>query len=692
MWSIASRCHQSSCKMRSSILFFSVFQFCRRQKVGFSGSVDFHPPVLPQNVFDIVTGRWSHGPHLDKHSTPSRSHKEVQSEQKTTQPTTIRKEDLLREHQQILSHLDSIMLRAKAAISKSSQMEKEMGIVDLSPRNKSGTQSVEEMNDETTKPKMLSQIEQSPQSIPVSVRSQANTELNTSQAKENGPSTPRYQPHPSISDLRVSNSAEHRAPMTDQLRLAEAQLRNQEQLIRIQEQQLHSLNYGSALVNRTSSEFVSQYTSFAHGRGDFDYSNSQGLRNAYSHAASVNTEHSEKLPPQSNVTRKPKMSTDITKTVHKKYEDVLPKDNVYETHHLDSGKRRQNSEEVKTDKPLPSAEVFLKSLAEMKLRKSASGASEKAGKNSSIKLDAQQLVQLGEHFKKLGIDTRPFQDLLGSPSNTRDTPVSSQPAELQAKRQLTFPEDSVEITELQRDTADGEENANSSQPVLPTTSNSVQQSTSENSSSSIALVTDPPSKRMSLPQSGAISISDSAIDLRSDSASSFTPIDSYPITDQTKPKGKMPIPSAVRADSEVEETETKRKELSEHEVLERQVSGETNPPSPTRNRQIQDDVALLDEEEDERFVDLLSLFSRAEKYDILLFVRFLGNPSKDVAQIKTFETPTHTQPFDFLHKMSGTSPPSTFVGPPLDDLVCSTTTQLYFTSWCDKKKKKKKYV
>ncbi len=93
-----------------------------------------------------------------------------------------------------------------------------------------------------------------------------------------------------------------------------------------------------------------------------------------------------------------------------------------------------------------SAEDFLKSLAEMRLaRKMLDENLEKDGasKLANVQVDPEQLSKLGTNFKAADQlqnlqQQRPFNDLLGSPSNTRK-PLAFQPPATQNLKQVTVP-------------------------------------------------------------------------------------------------------------------------------------------------------------------------------------------------------------------------------------------------------------
>ncbi len=212
--------------------------------------------------------------------------------------------------------------------------------------------------------------------------------------------------------------------------------------------------------------------------------------------STTSTAGSEKSPDD----RKPKLSNSpVTKAVQKSFETVLVKDSetVAQKSQLGHGKSSVNQNRAgashnEHEKSLPSAEDFLRSLAEMKLAKQSTNISgdSKSSDTNETGLNAEQLAQLGAHFKLLGIDTRPFQVLLGSPSNTRglngQAQIPSQGgAKPTASKQLTYAEsssssqetvirapigqvDNIQKEELlhRRPSAEGEETKNGSVPVV----------------------------------------------------------------------------------------------------------------------------------------------------------------------------------------------------------------------------------
>ena len=423
----------------------------------------------------------------------------------------LRKEDILQEHREILSHLDDIMFRARAAMTKSSVIDQQIGDMDsFDPQSGTQHSGADILHDQSPSHPNISQSDKAIHTIPNQI--QINNSNSQDRSNNKGVSGPDE--YPSIIE---SQGSQHRSPTADQLRLAQIRLKKQQELLDIQQRQIHAMSQGSKLRSGHTSnasvgdgEIASEPSEEAESRIMAIRTVKNGLECNNSHES---LEKSPKLNPDN---RKPKLSgTDITTSVHKNYEVVISKENVEKSSNTTSAVKGSDTKDDELEKSLPPAEDFLKSLAEMKFGKqltNCEGTENKTATKSNTMLNPQQLVQLGEHFKRLGIDTRPFQDLLGSPSNTREGKSTAfQPFERKTnvRKQLAFPEN--------RALADGEE-ANSQARLLakPAATAVVVPTPTERDSHSV---------KRAISQPGAIS-----------QGASFTPIEPYPVTTQSRIK------------------------------------------------------------------------------------------------------------------------------------------------------------
>ena len=442
----------------------------------------------------------------------------------------IRKEDILQEHRQILSHLDDIMLRARAAMSKSTVIEKEIEDIEGSrPLNIKQMSGSENAYNASPQRPFNSQNE-------TDFQSSTNDSLVRKSSKETRnsnqyPSIMEYQGSPERS--QPTNLLPH-SPLADQLQLAQIRIKKQQQLLEIQQQQIQAMSPDTEMDsgNKThSSTDQHSVPSKLPVENENLESRMMDMRIVGSGLeANWSSVSVDKSPKTHSDERKPKLSgTNISNLMPKEMEDVSEQSPVQVKNEL--------------DKSLPPPEDFLKSLAEMKLNKQlCSGAGMESKTKSNVKLNPQQLAQLGEHFKQLGIDTRPFQDLLGSPSNTRGggKHTAFQPVQPKSdvKKQLIYSDNSVKLNEQSRASADGEETKNlvrppivSSSDIEPTaitapipTERDSQQVGGQNV----------PSSQITLPsfsQTGATlkgaAICDNSSEL---SFANFTPIETHPVT------------------------------------------------------------------------------------------------------------------------------------------------------------------
>ncbi len=551
-----------------------------------------------------MSGRWSFGPHIDDHfdvaaaaSTPQRP--KTADATGTPRQHGVRKEDILHEHRQILSHLDNIMLRARAAVAKSTEMEREMRDLDLQHSSPSSSHW-----DQSGELRSASRFVHS---------DEAKAERRTAAAAQvPGPFTPSHHPS-SASDLSARECQQHRSPMTEQLRLAQAQLRTRQEILRLQEQQIQirSAHYGPVGASASQSDITtppsSEQNRNLYQDQNFDSSSARDP-NAYGgHSSNVHV--ADRLTKPSSDDRKPKLSTDLSQAMHRNYDAVRPQEND------DTAGKTDGSG---LERPLPSAEEFLKSLAEMRLNKQAEKSARTTGSssNSKSRLDPEQLAQLGEHFKRLGIDTRPFQDLLGSPSNTRGVmgtaPVTAtnsaefEPAYPSAgvKRQLSFPEQLLGgAPRQQRAKADGEETTSASsiattttvarQPTIGDTGASPSATSTQTVQHSVKAIepdiattptavasvkSQPPSQALSSDETTALRISSSPDASPATQTTTFEPIESHPITSHVDAGSTLPAPNAVKATTPQTEEDA---ETAEKTALRRQVSGGGADPPPT---------------------------------------------------------------------------------------------------------------
>ena len=586
----------------------------------------------------MFTGRWSYGPHVDGHFSSTSEIRTSTPDDHKTNKRKVRKEDILQEHRQILSHLDDIMLRARAAMTKSVVIDKELGIDSLyqhTSRQHSGERNAYKQSPQQL---YMSESDLENQNVPnvVSGHTDVHQSCIQGQCSDRGIPTQYNQHSSSIEHYGTqnhsrSNDISEQSPGASELHLAQVQPRKQE-LLQIQQEQNHAIIHG--LAESAVKPGITNSISISHQKNSEQLNSQEDSESKITEVKAVKngielnikTESIEKSPKIHPDDRKPKLSgTDITELVHKNYEAVLPGENQ-EINSTGNTDIKENAFE----KSLPTAEDFLKSLAEMKLSKHliSTESVENKGTKDSVKLNAQQLAQLGEHFKRLGIDTRPFQDLLGSPSNTRvGKPTAFQPVQpkLDARKQLTLPENPEKINNQPRASADGEEAADLARPpvkqgiignekylaltVAPkhTERDSRQQSDRENFlTQKLAL--------QIIPKTGAIS--QGAVIGQTDNydkqgAAIFTPIEPHPITNQIRTG--VPVTYAMEAQAviepnaagnqQIEETEnpmssslvhvnrqngaTQETEANctEVEMLQRRISGKKNPasqPSSTR--------------------------------------------------------------------------------------------------------------
>ena len=468
-------------------------------------------------------GRWSHGPHMDNQFSVTREDRPNMTDKQRQRK--LRKEDILQEHKEILSHLDDIMLRAKAAMTKSSDINKQIGDIDSSYQQTSQETGIS--HEQSPEQPTISQSDTAIQNIPKKTpKNQVQIQNSQNQASNGG--VGRNEELPSIIE---SHGSQYRSPMTDQLRLAQIRLRKQQELLEIQQQQIHAMSknspIGPGFTCRTSigqremsepfEQEESRYMDIKIVENGLEPNNSNG-----------SLDKSLKLHPDD---RKPKLSgTDITKLVHKNYDVVIPKGSGKEMSNTASAVKVNDTKDDELERSLPPAEDFLKSLAEMKLAKrptNVEGTENKSATTSNTQLTQQQLAQLSEHFKRLGIDTRPFQDLLGSPSNTRDGKSTAfQPFERKpnVRKQLSCPENSDRISEQRRASADGKENDSHVKSF-------VKQVVVGSEKHPTAVVAPTSTERDShsvvraIPQTGTIS-----------QGANFIPIEPHPVTTQSKPR------------------------------------------------------------------------------------------------------------------------------------------------------------
>ena len=442
----------------------------------------------------------------------------------------IRKEDILQEHRQILSHLDDIMLRARAAMSKSTVIEKEIEDIEgsrpLNTKQKSGSENA--YNASPQRP-FNSQNE-------TDFQSSTNDSLVRKSSKE----TRNSNQYPSIMEYQGSQERSQptnllpHSPLADQLQLAQIRIKKQQQLLEIQQQQIQAMSQdtemdsGNKTHSSTDQHSVPSKLPVENENLESRMMDMRIVGNGLE--ANWSSVSVDKSPKTHSDERKPKLSgTNISNLMPKEMEDVSEQSPVQVKNEL--------------DKSLPPPEDFLKSLAEMKLNKQlCSGAGTESKTKSNVKLNPQQLAQLGEHFKQLGIDTRPFQDLLGSPSNTRSGSkhTAFQPVQPKSdvRKQLIYSDNSVKLNEQSRASADGEETKNLVRPPIvssidiqptaviapiPTERDSRQVGGQNVPSSQIALP--------SFSQTGATlkgaAICDNSSGL---SSANFTPIETHPVT------------------------------------------------------------------------------------------------------------------------------------------------------------------
>ena len=463
-------------------------------------------------------GRWSHGPHVDSQfSTCSKS--DAHNERK------IRKEDILQEHRQILSHLDDIMLRARAAMSKSTVIEKEIGDIESS-RELSTIQMTGPENAINFSPQRIFNS-QNETDFQCSTSNDALLQKNNRQSR-NSNQYPSFTEHQGSQERsQLTNLLQH-SPLADQLQLAQIRIKKQQQLLEIQQQQIQTMSQDT----EKDSSFKTHSSTDQHFAPPEPPVENENLvsrmmdRRIVDNRVEANesSESVDKSPKTHADERKPKLSgTNNSNLMPRETGDVS---------------EQSSAQKVKNelDKPLPPPEDFLKSLAEMKLNKQlSSGEGTESKTKDNVKLNQQQLAQLGEHFKRLGIDTRPFQDLLGSPSNTRggSKQTAFQPVQPKSdvRKRLTYSDNSVKLNEQSRASADGEEADNLvgqlTAVVAPTPNERDSRQGGRNIPSS--QITLP-----SMPHTGATLKGAALCDNSSElTDANFTPIQTHPVTTPT---------------------------------------------------------------------------------------------------------------------------------------------------------------
>ena len=443
----------------------------------------------------------------------------------------VRKEDILQEHRQILSHLDDIMLRARVAMSKSAVIDKEIEDIEGSrPLNSKQMSGPENTYNASPQRPFNSQNETDFQSS-----------TNDSPLRKSSKETRNSNQYPSIMEyqgsqerLQPTDLLQH-SPLADQLQLAQIRIKKQQQLLEIQQQQIQAMSQdtemdsGNKTHSSTDQHFIPSRLPVENENLESRMMDMRIVDNGVE--ANWSSVSVDKSPKTHSDERKPKLSgTNISNLMPRETEVVSEQSLVQVKNEL--------------DKSLPPPEDFLKSLAEMKLNKQlCSGAGTESKTKSNVKLNPQQLAQLGEHFKHLGIDTRPFQDLLGSPSNTRSGSkhTAFQPVQPKSdvRKQLIYSDNSGnKLNEQSRASADGEETKNLVRPPIvsssdiqptaviapiPTERDSRQVGGQNVPSSQIAL--------LSFSQTGATLKGAAVCDNSSGlSSANFTPIETHPVT------------------------------------------------------------------------------------------------------------------------------------------------------------------
>ena len=469
-------------------------------------------------------GRWSHGPHIDSQfGTSSKNQTNVSDKHNERK---IRKEDILQEHRQILSHLDDIMLRARAAMSKSTVIEKEIGSMEgahqLNVKQMSGPENAYNVSPQAP---FILQNETDFQS------STSNDALlrKSSRKTRNSNQYPSFMEHQGSQEHSQITNLQH-SPLADQLQLAQIRIKKQQQLLEIQQQQIQAMSQNTEM----DSSFKTHSSTDQHFVQPEPPTGNKHLESRMMQVRIVGSgveanETVDRSPKTYSDERKPKLSgTDISSLMPRETEDI----------------GEQSSVQVKNelDKSLPPPEIFLKSLAEMKLNKQlSSGEGTEIKTRSNSKLNPQQLAQLGEHFKRLGIDTRPFQDLLGSPSNTRggSKHTAFQPVQPKSdvRKQLIFSNNSVKLDEQTRASADGEETDNLVRPLIVSSDDKQPMAvvaptpTERDSRRGVQVAPSSQTALPSLPLTGATFKGAALRDNSGGLASgNFTPIETHPVT------------------------------------------------------------------------------------------------------------------------------------------------------------------